>query len=461
MIEDSQDPIEIKNPEPKNQQNKISNIEIKNKNCSIKIDNYKLERINQISIINENKNNPNYLTKEEIIKAKENSFILLGKTGVGKTSLLNIIYGEEIGKVGHTTLSETKNSNYYCIKEKINNQYIYFCIIDTPGLYDTGGVEVDEKQKKEIMSLISKENIKIKGLLFLTNFQSERLDASEQKTLMDYIKMFPLKDFWKRIIFVFTHYFGDPNSCSKEEIRENNNIYLSQIFHNLMIKVKNICNPIAFKDLNLNYVNIYNRNLNKKKIENNLEIRKEIITEIIKYIKLNPMFNKLQIFNFENLEIEKNDKFLYNCYLYIYLDSNNKIVHQEFHIKNRIQKSLGINKQQKIELNIEDCTVNEEGTLIKRTTKKEGYEIFKNYKGEIGGGITILSLVGGICSAIFFPTVLPVSIFTLAGGAILWKFNKMEKEEHKKRTEEIMAKEKIIDLIRDELKKFNELNSSN
>ena len=27
MIEDSQDPIEIKNPEPKNQQNKISNIE--------------------------------------------------------------------------------------------------------------------------------------------------------------------------------------------------------------------------------------------------------------------------------------------------------------------------------------------------------------------------------------------------------------------------------------------------
>jgi hypothetical protein len=74
MIEDSQDPIEIKNPEPKNQQNKISNIEIKNKNCSIKIDNYKLERINQISIINENKNNPNYLTKEEIIKERRKKF---------------------------------------------------------------------------------------------------------------------------------------------------------------------------------------------------------------------------------------------------------------------------------------------------------------------------------------------------------------------------------------------------
>lgn len=53
------------------------------------------------------------------------------------------------------------------------------------------------------MSLISKENIKIKGLLFLTNFQSERLDASEQKTLMDYIKMFPLKDFLEENYFCF------------------------------------------------------------------------------------------------------------------------------------------------------------------------------------------------------------------------------------------------------------------
>ena len=53
--------------------------------------------------------------------------------------------------------------------------------------------------------------------------------------------MFPLKDFWKRIIFVFTHYFGDPNSYTKEEIKENNNIYQSQILHKLMDKVKDVC----------------------------------------------------------------------------------------------------------------------------------------------------------------------------------------------------------------------------
>ena len=55
------------------------------------------------------------LKKDEILKCKENGFILIGKTGVGKTSLLNLLYGEDIGKVGHSSFSETKNSNYYCI----------------------------------------------------------------------------------------------------------------------------------------------------------------------------------------------------------------------------------------------------------------------------------------------------------------------------------------------------------
>jgi len=80
-----------------------------------------------------------------------------------------------------------------------------------------------------------------------------------------------------------------------------------------MDKVKDVCTPIQFKDLNLQYINIYSRKLNEEKIKKNLEIRIEMISEISKYIKLKPMFNKLQIFNFENNEIEKNDEFLYDC----------------------------------------------------------------------------------------------------------------------------------------------------
>ena len=457
MKENSQELFDIISSESKNLINQVSKNEIKNNNYDIKPNYFQQEKNNKISIDIKEENNHFGLKQEEIIKAKENSFILLGKTGVGKSSLLNIIYGKDIAKIGHTTLSETKNSKYYCIKEKINEEIFYFCVIDTPGLYDTRGVEADSKQKNEIISLISRENIKLKGLLFLSNFQSERLDASEQYTLIDYIKMFPLKDFWKRIIFVFTHNFGDPNGYSKEEIKENNNIYRAEILHNIMLKVKDICEPIQYQKLNLRYVNIINRNLKEEKIKNNLQIRKEIVGEIIRYTKLKPMFNKVQIFNFENYEIEKGDKYLYNCDLYIYLDSENKIIHQEFHIKDRILKNSGKNGEQKVKLNIEDCDVNEEGNLIKRTTKKEGIkEIFDNYQGEIGGGLTIISLIAVVCSGFFFTFGIPVSLLSMAGGVFLWNKNRVNKEEDKKRIEKKLFKEKIIELIKNELKKFNQ-----
>ena len=434
-----------------NENKNILNPQAKNSNQT--------ENIKKISINDEDQINDNILKEKEIIKAKENGFILIGKTGAGKTSLLNVIYGKDIGKVGHTSLAETKTSNYYCIKERINGKIEYFCIIDTPGLYDTNGKEADREQKQGIMELISKENIKIKGLLFLSNFQSERFDASEQSTLLEYNKIFPLKNFWKRIIFVYTHYYGDPDGYTKEEIKVNNNRYKAEIFKNLMIKIKNVSEPIQFKDLNCKYVNIFSRYLNEKKIKNNLEVRKELISEIIKYSKLDSMFTKLQIFNFENYEIEESDKYFYNCDLYIYLDPNDKIIKQKFNILKRIPKnSSGLIKQeQKISLNIENCEMDDEGNLIKKTTKKEGIEeILKNYQGEIGGGLTILSLVGVVCSAFFLPVLSLPFLSVAGGGAFLWYKNKKDKEEDKRKVAQIMLEQNLYELIKEELSKFKE-----
>ena len=43
------------------------------------------------------------LDKQELIKAKENCFVLIGKTGSGKTTLLNVLYElKDIGKVGRS-----------------------------------------------------------------------------------------------------------------------------------------------------------------------------------------------------------------------------------------------------------------------------------------------------------------------------------------------------------------------
>ena len=98
------------------------------------------ENYQQILIDDETNNHNNinsytlsHLNEDEILKAKENGFILIGKTGTGKTSLLNIMFGDDVGKVGYSTQSETKNTNYYYIKENIGNKSIYFCLVDTPG----------------------------------------------------------------------------------------------------------------------------------------------------------------------------------------------------------------------------------------------------------------------------------------------------------------------------------------
>ena len=392
------------------------------------------------------------LTDEEILKCKENSFILIGKTGVGKTALLNVIYGEEIGKVGHTSKSETKDSNYYCIKEKIENEFIYFCIIDTPGLYDTNGLDVDINQKKNIMKLISKENLKIKGLLFLTNFQNERFDASEQQSLLEYNALFPLKEFWKRIILVFTHYYGDPDGDSKEEILERSNACLTNIVRRIMLKVDEVSDPINYKDINRQYVNIYSKIKNEKQAKMNDSIRKELILSMSQYLKLSPMFNQLQIFNFEKYEIDLNDEYLYDCDLTIYLDSNNKIINQKLNIREKYRKLVYDKNEQKITFNSQKCIIDENGHLKIINYKKEGIEnIFPDFKSKLGGAVTVCSFIGLLFS-FSFPVTFPICLITLAGGVITFKISRDQKNKiEQEKIEEIIKNQKINEIIKNEL----------
>ena len=48
------------------------------------------------------------LTDEEKGKAKQNGFILVGKTGAGKTTILNAIFNKEVGRVEKSAISVTK-----------------------------------------------------------------------------------------------------------------------------------------------------------------------------------------------------------------------------------------------------------------------------------------------------------------------------------------------------------------
>lgn len=46
-------------------------------------------------------------------------------------------------------------------------------------------------------------------------------------SLLSYNALFQLKNFWERIILLFTHYYGDPNGDTKEDIKERANGQIS------------------------------------------------------------------------------------------------------------------------------------------------------------------------------------------------------------------------------------------
>lgn len=404
---------------------------------------------NELLIINQGKTKYD-LTEEELIKAKENCFILLGKTGTGKTSLLNLIYGDNIGKIGYESKSETKISSYYCIKEEINSKKMYFSIIDTPGLYDSDGLLNDKTIKNNTKDLISKENLKIKGILFLSNFQNERFDYSEIDSLFQYNAFFPLKNFWEHIILIFTHYYGDPDGDTKEEIREKSNENLSIIFSELMERIKEVSTPVKFIKLERLYVNIHCRVKVEKHLKENEEYRNNILEKIYKYTQLEPMYNKLCIFKFKNIEVETNNKYLFNVELEIFLDDKNKIINKIFKMKKILINEKFIEEKNLVEINMEETEIDKKGNLNHKNITKKG--LLSEFKlSMFGGGLILLSVIGGI----IFPIIGLNGVLGVFGGLALtiknYKDFKNNNKINEEKNEKIKKELNIQELIKNEI----------
>ena len=77
-------------------------------------------------------------------------------------------------------------------------------MVETPGLGDIKKIydeDIDDRRLVKILDAIKSENIDIKGILFLVNFQEKRFDYSEMNILFKYNKiLFPFKNFWKYIM---------------------------------------------------------------------------------------------------------------------------------------------------------------------------------------------------------------------------------------------------------------------
>ena len=384
------------------------------------------------------------LSDEEKEIARKNGFIISGKTGAGKTTLLNAIFGKEMGLVKRQAKRVTEKSTVYFYKLE-NGKCI--SIIDTPGLFDTEMItnkNIDTLHLDGITEEISKNHIQVKGIIFLVNFQEERFDAAEQSALLQYNTIFPLKRFWKNLIVIFTHHFCDPNGDDVEEMKECRDKSNGEIFESLMVKVKEVSEPINYKQLKTRYFNSYfplNKDPKKeeKQKKRNMQNRDELEIDLNNLIESEPLFSQIEIMRIKDYKIEENGiQYLAEVEVTGYFDLNtdNKPVKEKIKVltKEPITDNEKPAPEPQIEVQVINAKVGEDNSIhyetkMENPEKCEDSKYMKNYNGTktgaiagtIGGAILGgLGLVAGITSL----PVLGIGAATVAVGTFVgWLFD--------------------------------------
>ena len=363
-------------------------------------------------------------------EARKNGFILGGKTGAGKSTLLNAIIGQEIAIVKKDSSSVTQETTVYYYKLKSGKM---ITILDTPGLMDTNSIKdpnVDNIHLDEIRKKVFEENVQVKGIIFLVNFQSERFDRSEQEALINYNRIFPLKDFWKHIIVVFTHYFGDPDGDTAEEMKISRDESNRKILGEIMERIKEVSLVINYNDLITKYFNSYSPVKHPKQEFKNNRNRDEL-GEILEQIAgKDPLFTKIEIVTKENHVYKENNEYYKGTLIVIgFIGLANNPIKEEKCIKDKSK----ITKEEYLELKDENSNVsvtqfsaerNEEGDIKPTTTDdpKDSYYwgLFQKSGiggiigagiGAIGAGVLCLTPIGAGAAAAY-------GIGSLIGGAI-------------------------------------------
>lgn len=126
---------------------------------------------------------------------KSFNFLMIGRTGVGKSSTINSLLGEEGAKVGHY---EAETNKVRCYEGKIKG--IKYGVFDSPGLGDTD----QTKRDRRYLTRISKKVDEIDCLLYVTQVNERRVRSDEIKSIKLITKMFT-KKIWRRAVIVFTH----------------------------------------------------------------------------------------------------------------------------------------------------------------------------------------------------------------------------------------------------------------
>jgi len=156
---------------------------------------------------------------KEMLRRRENlTFLLIGRTGVGKSSTINSLLGEEVAPVGKYQPTTLEISTY-----QHKHGDLTYDIIDTPGLCD----DLPEVGNDEVyLEKIKSHAMNADSIWFVTKLDESRL-TSDEKRGIKIISEALGPNCWDRSIIVFTR--ADKADDFEEDLKQRTKIIREEI----------------------------------------------------------------------------------------------------------------------------------------------------------------------------------------------------------------------------------------
>ena len=132
--------------------------------------------------------------QEWLKQSKSLRILVTGKTGVGKSALVNNIVGKDIAKEGHGLDPQTSEVTKYSTVIQDVNVIIY----DSPGLQD--GTENEKQYLRDLEEKCEKVDL----VLYCTEMNASRITSGDVAAIKKFSTVFGGSQFWTNALFVLT-----------------------------------------------------------------------------------------------------------------------------------------------------------------------------------------------------------------------------------------------------------------
>jgi predicted GTPase len=147
-------------------------------------------------------------------------FVLVGRTGVGKSSTINKLLDRQVAKVGDYEPTTMSVESY---THEINN--IKFTVFDTPGLCD----DLEEVgNNQEYLALISSRITQMDSMWFVSRLDETRVTSDEKRGIRLISEKFG-KKIWEYAVIVFTFANSVPTSRYQEALDKRTELIRREI----------------------------------------------------------------------------------------------------------------------------------------------------------------------------------------------------------------------------------------